>query len=731
MGQLFQPTNITPDTRGSFGNGVVTIDTGASIWVDYITVSWQVNGNVPMTAFKIDFTEMDGTALYSTGKLTDGCPFYGVSADGSINRFSYRIGPMDESDSFLREASEGLLRITQWWGDGANDYVTQYSPSPYLVRTGLSTWFEPGGDHYTLTGRSGTFTGQFEGDESGLLWIRWVLTRAGQTIKDTGRLYGCVDPTFTYDMFLPGTYTLELTAETSDGVISAPGLGKRTIHVEYSMLGSGLMVEASRACDGESAVLVRWTNPYNIPRTSVSGFCSDSGNGSIYLFSGCSMTWNQVNGNTMDFSTPWSFVWSGEITASSDGDLFSLGLIADRRIDFGFSWDADSENKYIYYKLMDGVTETYIKRIYTDYTDGPFFVCITPKDVFIQHGTPISGLFPEDTLYPDNALFPDAGEQRTDIQRFPSLLDSADPDYKQTILKYVTLYGYSVVKFAKVLDHIVYPEGEIDTTSPYAIRDFITNYVGSYPDMEFDAGTLFLLKSKADQTWNAGNVSYDSDMTGIVLYRKKSGSASLSLVGKLSEIGTSSILDYGARSQQGPYSYYLYPLTATEVESAPAVSNETNPCFWNWTVLACTKQNDGTYQVEMSFLFGMNLSSGAVSNKNEPNILRNFSRYPTVQMASQNYRAGTLQSLIGYVDHTDGQERYADSVSLRDSIYELSTYTGFMFLKDRKGSLYMIRPAGDITMDTMDNTREQAQTVSFPWVEVGDASEASIIREVG
>ena len=91
-------------------------------------------------------------------------------------------------------------------------------------------------------------------------------------------------------------------------------------------------------------------------------------------------------------------------------------------------------------------------------------------------------------------------------------------------------------------------------------------------------------------------------------------------------------------------------------------------------------------------------------------------------IAPQNYRGGTLQSLIGVIN----EGKYSDTISVRDAIYALSTTTNVLFLKDRKGDLLRIRPSGEIGMETMDNTEEQAQNVSFPWVEVGDASDAAV-----
>lgn len=736
MAQLFQPTNITPDTRGSFGNGVVLIDPEVTTWEDYMPVSWQVNGNVPMTAFQIFITKMDGTLLYATPKLTVGCPFYGTAPDGSPRRFTYTIVQSDISTSFLREASEGLISIDQWWGDGANDVVRQSSPSPYIVRQALTaSWTVTGGQ--PVTERGATFTGTFAGAETdGLMWMRWVLESvtyergritSRQTVKDTGRMYGCVEPTFTYDRFLPGDYWLTLSGETSAGVLS--GSSGDIIHVEYAMGTSGLLVEATRACNGESAVDVRWENLYNIPRTSVSGSVSDSGQ-YIYLFSDSSMTWDTVNGSPMDIKTPWSFVWSGYITETGDGDLFSLGLENNRRVEVGLHYGQDETQKYLYYRLMKGSTETYILRLWGNYTDGPCFICITPHNFFIQYERVrfANGLYPAEDLYPDNDLYPKDGDKQTQYHVLNSYLDYDDPDYLQTDLASVTVYGYSLLRYMKVVDHAIVPEGT--TPVPGETYDPVTNYMGDDPDTAFDYGTRFLLKSKQGQDWNAGNSSYTSNMVGIALYRKQEDTGLLSPVGTVWNLNKTRMLDYAARSMQGPYTYYLYPLTLAKAESTPAVSNTVNPCFENWTVLSCVKNECGEYEVEKSFLFGLNLASGSVSNNNRPNIMQNFTPYPLVQMTAQNYKSGALQSLIGAIDHSDGQARYYDSTELMEEIWGLSVTTNYLFLKDRKGSLRMIRPSGEITMTTMDGTSEQAQTVSFPWVEVGDASEAQIRKVI-
>lgn len=719
MAQLFQPTNITPDTRGSFGNGVVLIDPAVTVWEDYMPVSWQVNGNVPMTAFKIDVTDMDGNSLYSTGKLTAGCPFYGTASDGSVRRFSYIIVQSDISTSFLREASEGLVRITQWWGSSDSDKVVQASPSPYLVRQSLiASWTVSGGQ--PVTGRGATFTGTFTGAETdGLMWIRWVLESvtyergritSRQTVKDTGRLYGCVEPTFSYDRFLPGDYWLTLTGETSAGVMS--GDDGDILHVSYALEENGMAIEACKAPGGESAVLVRWARPVNIPATTETGEIRDLSS-ILILMNGSEIGWDTVNGHSMSLEKPWSFVWAGGITQNT-GKLFEIGMSDGRTIDLTFVWNEKANLRSITFAIRNGGATEHWFSLYPWYTEGPFFFCLTETRIVMQYRrvSYYKPLYPKDTLFPSDTLYPGTGPDEVLVtETYERVFADEGWTYEQANVSSVSVFGESSISYVKLVDHEIQP-------------DQIPSYMSGDSQKTFDVSTLFLATSGHDL--NAGNVSYNSAMTGLALYRRAGEENVLAPVGSVYGTSVRGMMDYGARSQGGPYTYYLYVLTANQAESTPAVSDGINPCFWNWTVLSCERDEDGEYTVKKSFLFGLNLSSGSISNSNRPNIMQNFTPYPIVQMAAQNYKTGTLQGLIGAVDYSTGEARYSDSTDLMETIWDLSVTTNYLFLKDRKGSLRMIRPSGEITMTTMDGTREQAQTVNFPWVEIGDASEAQI-----
>jgi hypothetical protein len=286
------------------------------------------------------------------------------------------------------------------------------------------------------------------------------------------------------------------------------------------------------------------------------------------------------------------------------------------------------------------------------------------------------------------------------------------PSYiTQTNITSVSLYGQSTVDYFQILDH---------TMSDTEINQYLTGNA----TVDYGVSSLFYINPRGrNQDYNAGNYPEAlQNGTTIQIYRKSNNSPVLEYAGQLNVGSSNEFLDYAARSQQGPYTYYMYVLSSDKYINVPSVSNEVNPCFWDWTILSCTENTDGSYSVQASYHFGKNLRSGSISNNNQPGVFQNFTPYPTVMIAPQNYQSGTLQSLIGVIK--DGE--YSDTIDLRNAIYGLSLTTNALFLKNRKGDLLRIRPGGEINMETMDNTRQQALTVSFPWVEVGGASGVAI-----
>ena len=728
MAQLFQPTNITPDMRGPIGNGTIIDRSSIPETVD---VSWQVNGNTPMTAFQIDFYLNDdsGTLIYSTGKQTYGCPFYGMNQDGTINMFNYTVAafapfPTEET---IMSAGEGRMIITQWWGDGANDYVVQASPSVYTVRQQPWSAVLYNGSQIlspiTITKRTASFTGSFNnlGDD-GLIWTRWTLKDPdGNVLKDTGRMYGSVPLTFSYDGFLPREateyYNIQLDGETDSGL--AVYSYDADFKVIYDLEETSIEVSASKACNGESAVLVSWPPIHTIPLIESGGNYSMA-ESYITLSKNSYLKWNQVNGSSMSFAYPWSVIWKGSIDSTVGQQFITLTLSDGGSVTLRIPVTPPSiPYKSISYSIS--TTNGTGSGTITDhlYTNIPMCIAITTNGFYFYSERDGNGsLLPSDDLYPNSALYPSQGN-------YGLITSFAFNDKHAALLKNVSIKsvqigsGYSP---ALTVDSLQVIDSALNESQ--FLQKAQSNTLPNY-----DSGTLFLLRPNEDESYNAGNFWTDtpSSMTGVTLYREKQGSNILEYVASAS-LSKTEILDYAARSQQGPYTYHLYVDGTDVYQTMPAVSNDTNPCFWNWSVLSCTKDSNGNYVVQTSYLFGKNLSSGAISNNNKPNVLGNFTPYPFVQLSQQNYKSGTLESLIGTIDDSEGQNRYYDTVDLKEAIYALSTTSNTLFLKSRKGDLWMIRPSGDITMTTMDNTKEQAQTVRFPWVEVGDASNVSIYQ---
>lgn len=210
---------------------------------------------------------------------------------------------------------------------------------------------------------------------------------------------------------------------------------------------------------------------------------------------------------------------------------------------------------------------------------------------------------------------------------------------------------------------------------------------------------------------NGGGVG-NTGFTDFAIYRQTPGNSSMTHVFDISPEDGNVIIDTSAVTNT-PYVYYAYGIGSV---SAHAIqSNLVTMCLWDWAVISCTQDKDGTCRPERIFLFGKNLSSGAIGNNNTPNILQNFTQYPTLQPVPWNYRSGTLSSLIGVI--SDGV--YSDTVEMQEQIYALSTTTNELFLKDRKGNFIKIRISGQIEMSTLDGTPQQAQNVKIPWIEIG------------
>lgn len=686
---LFMPTAVTPSLTGALGNGVVDATKD-------MLVSWQVNGNSPMTAFQIVIYKNDeaSTKVFGTGKLTTGCPFYGKNAQGVPQSFDYHIAKNALWSSGITNGGAYKLVITQWWSD--TDSVVQSSASAFITRSAPVLTM---GNIGTLSSKNATFTATYSQEQGDALnWARWQIAYADDTENpffDTQNLYGVSELSASYDGFFSGEeYAVRLSVQTESGVEADTGWVE--FSCAYDLVSITDSVQVCTAEKPASAVSVSWSGVSFIYGTA-DGPYSISSDGVLTLPEGSSVTWDNVNGSPMSFAAPWNILICGALSEAG-GTLFTV-THENGTVSAVYNME-DRE-----FQIQIGTSVFAVSGVNPD---AEFSLIVTPSKVLIRIDQFSGGLYPSESLYPSTTLYPRVNAEPQVLKKTFSV------SYTQGAIEKIQIFGAQKCNCIQ----------EIGGTLPDEIQTAVYENGDYMPAATSE--TEFLIDFQTGL--NAGTASLGGEkITGWTVYRKKEGENLLRRIADLS-LKQTSVCDYGAGSQQGGYIYYVFPHNNSAYLSNPLVSNPINPVFWNWTILVCSEISDGVYTVEKEFAFGKNLQSGPISNNNVPGVFANFTAYPAVQLSPQNYRSGTLQSLIGAVGFTEsGRYDYQDSIALRDAIYGLSTEAGTLFLKNRKGDLMQIRISGAISMTTSDNTRQQMQTASIPWAEVGPAEAVSLI----
>lgn len=106
---IYQPTNITPSTLSGLNKSTVDV-------TEDLSISWQVNGNSPMTGFYIEFTDVDGnnTGLTPIAEMSLQTPFYGTDSKGNPKFYNYTPSATWASKG-LQNGNDYRLKITQFW----------------------------------------------------------------------------------------------------------------------------------------------------------------------------------------------------------------------------------------------------------------------------------------------------------------------------------------------------------------------------------------------------------------------------------------------------------------------------------------------------------------------------------------------------------------------------------------------------------------------------------------
>lgn len=689
---LFQPTNITPSSFSGLAAGTVDV-------TQDLTVSWQVNGNSPMTAYEIVIMQNDtaSTVVLDTSKVALSTPFYGVNYKGETQYFSAVITAAQMASASMQNGYENGYKmvITQWWSE--TESIQQTSASYFITRAAptLTMASIPSTIPYKTYTFSANYS-QAQGDT--VEWMQWQIMLADgskEIILDTGKIYGTSEIKMEYDGFFTGnSYKVQCAIQTENGIEA--NTGWIAFSVEYN---SSVMDGTATACALCNTDAIEITLPSNVYISGVAtgtySYETDALGKKLIVLgtSADSVTWSEANTEPLSIAPPYTIIISGVV--GSVANTNTLFLIQSENYSLSMVCDSDG-----FYLTKDGQSLfTYPVQL----IGGEIFkMVLSPQEIDMQLYT-YTGLptYPGTTVYPSETLYPSEGQQSAS-----SITEYIDA-WQDGAISAITVYGPNKFDFIWIYSGLLSPE---------QIAEIIGN--AAYQPT-YTSGTEFL--ANFDNTLSAGSLASDEEIEGFSVYRKANGEAVFYHLVDL-PIGSKQFYDYGAVSQN-TYQYYVYAATASQYVASSLATEPVTPVFWNYTVLCCSKDTNGIYNVENEYRFALDVSSGSVGNNNTPTIQQNFTRYPIRQPVNSNYRSGTLTAFIGKVQ----DDKYVDSIDLMRELYAMSTSSQIKFLKTRKGDLIRIETSAPISMQIGDKYVAQPAKISLPWVEVGDSDNMSIV----
>lgn len=680
---LHQPTNVIPSMLSGVGDGVIDA-------TKPLTVSWNVSGDTPMVAYRIIIQQNNtaSTQMFDTGKVTLSSPFYGHDKNGVQQTFTANTitAAQLSSAGIVNGYANGYkLVITQWWGSSDTSSITQTSPSLFITRATPSLSINTISDPYSE--RIITVTGSYsqaQGDAISL--VRWIFAEAdylNNPIVDTGEIDTSVLQ-FDYDGLLSGTtYAIRLIVQTSSGVTADTGFVE--FSVSYPISDD---IGVVRACKpvGQPYVELTWTSRSTIEPTTTGSVSVD--NGVLQLGSNSSITYSDLS-----IRSPWSFAWRGQIGYQASANVLSLKNDADTYL------LNVSSNGVVFSK---NGTQLF-NEVITIWDVDTIVVVVTPNHYYIKQVTFGGGTIPAPDLYPSTTLYP------SDVTQVVRNFDG-EISYTQSDITEVTMSGEQQCEYLWI---------ENGTFSDLSIEQMIGSV---FFEPIYDSST-YLLATFANGNTNAVITGGGGNLLGTSIYRKADNESVLRHVVDIEE-GYAIARDYGTKSNMG-YQYYIFELGENTYTSTYGSATVT-PKFGQWVLMECVyDDSDGAYHVQSEYPFACNVNHGSISNNNNPNKLINFTKYATRQGVSTNYKSGTLSALIGTVNQVEGT--YTDSWEIAEEIIALSTNNNPKFLRDMKGAIWQVDTDAAITTAIDGNSPFLPIKITIPWMEVGDASDVSIV----
>ena len=312
---LFQPSNITPSTFAGVGGGTIAV-------AENVKVVWQLNGNVPMTAYKINVYDSNNVLVYSSGVIAVDTPKYSTDNKGNPVYFTHEPSSTTWADIGLIDGKEYSLQITQYWGGKTdeNHSVTQFSQSWFITRTKptlLITTINGETNFPIIESVSQVFTAKYQqSQEDSIDWVHWRLYKLNSSedyvlIDDTGIVNTQLLNYKADNMRSGERFKIVCTIQTESGVVVS---SEKEFSVNYSLVALG--ANFSHDCEHRASTKLSWEN-VEINRgesiqARVDGNYEFLSNGSLKIFDNTSIEWTAENKASRQVTTPWSLLWRGD-----------------------------------------------------------------------------------------------------------------------------------------------------------------------------------------------------------------------------------------------------------------------------------------------------------------------------------------------------------------------------------------------------------------------------------
>lgn len=231
----------------------------------------------------------------------------------------------------------------------------------------------------------------------------------------------------------------------------------------------------------------------------------------------------------------------------------------------------------------------------------------------------------------------------------------------------------------------------------------------------------------------AGDSAVIGAINGYEIYRRKYNESNAKYVGTIrkhdSENANDFMMDYAVKNGV-EYTYYLFPnleTTETGTVLSPFITKQLaiDAPYWSLFIVDETEE-DNVFYLDKMFKFELNLQVENMTNNTQVSIVQNFTKYPTVQYGASNYWSGSLSSLCGFIAANNID--YIESTNMIEELKSIASDTRRKFLKDISGNLWEVNVAAPINISIENTSLQDVKTLMFSWVEVGDATDVSIVN---